>query len=111
MKEHDRGEAPYYQHDLLIGDVRLWRDDRHTLRLKLHHSVEPYCEHREIVPLTHPAGSRDYFHAKPYILLPDIRVRVAPYRHELGDPWVGEVTSRSWEGLRHEEVGQAQAWY
>ena len=81
------------------------------VRLKLHQSEERIRDHEELLPLEHKSGPRLYVHAKPYVLEPAITLTVGlcPTSTETGA--VGEVVGSEWEGMRHREVGQAQAWY
>ncbi len=47
-------------------------DGEHSLiRLKLHRSQERYYHKEELFPLSSRTGERIYFHAKPYILIPE----------------------------------------
>jgi hypothetical protein len=39
---------------------------------------ETFRGRRELVPLRHAAGIRVYVHARPYVLVPDYRLTVAP---------------------------------
>src|SRR2546426_1006269 len=48
---------------------------------------------------------------KPYILEPKITLTVGLYTSETTDQAVGEVLSSDWEGMRHREIGHAQAWH
>jgi hypothetical protein len=102
-------EKVYWTADVAIGEGRFY-DDHFTIRLALHEETERYHGRSEIFPLTSKTGSRVYFHAQPYILIPDIRLAVGLYSHPRGEA-IGEVESSSWEGMRHEVVGNAQAWY
>ena len=108
--EHDR----YWNHDTELGEGRFYRS-RFTLRLKLHEARERYSRagDPEIVPLTTTQGERTYFLAKLYLLIPDIRLTVSlyPYSTPADRGAVGEVSRSDWEGMKHEEVGSAQAWY
>ncbi|HSH81135.1 MAG TPA: hypothetical protein VLA19_21585 [Herpetosiphonaceae bacterium] len=101
---------PYWQDDLAIGEVQLWEEAR-TLRLKLHQSEERFARSRELIPLTQRGGRCLYVHARPYVLVPSITLTLdlAPGPPPGGG--IGTVRSSSWDGLRHEEIGQAQAWY
>ncbi len=102
--------SPYFGHDELIGDVVL-AGEPYGLRLELHESEERFRGHTELFPLRQRTGTRRYVHAKPYVLEPEITLTVdlSP-THRHGDA-VGVVAASSWEGMRHREVGQAQAWY
>lgn len=112
MRERDdntRELDDYWQHDLAIGEARFWRDE-YTVRLKVHESTETHSGRLDLLPQRTYRGDKLYFHAKPYILLPDISLSVGLYEKPQG-PNIGEVRDVRWEGMRHQEVGQAQAWY
>ncbi len=80
--------------------------------MRVHESIEPYHRgDREIIPLSQPRGHRRYFHSKPYILEPEISLSVDLYQQPAPDGSVGQVAESRWEGLRHQDIGQAQAWY
>lgn len=107
-------EDDYWTHDYQIGEGTFYRDSRHAIRLKLHRSTERYAaDEDEIIPVQTKHGERLYFQAKPYILVPDFRVSVNLYPYPTpGDQGaVGEVASSEWEGMKHDELGTAQAWY
>ena len=109
-QEHD----PFWTHDVELGEETFYRDSLHTIRLKLHRSTERYSKYHdydEIVPLDTKRGERLYFLAKPYILVPDIRLTMRAYPTPDPSGAVGEVESSWWEGMKHDELGSAQAWY
>lgn len=102
--------VPYWTEDVAIGEGHFWRED-YTIRLKAHVSTERYREREILCPDVQLAGERIYVHAKPYVLVPDITLTVAlhPEPTEVGA--IGEVASSDWVGMRHIEVGNAQAWH
>ena len=100
----------YWQTDLAAGEVRLW-DQTHTLRWKVHQAEERFTRMTELIPLTQASGTRTYFDLRPYILVPSITLTVGLSPIPRADGAIGEVTGSGGEGLRHEELGQAQAWY
>jgi hypothetical protein len=102
-------EQSYWTADVAIGEGRFY-DDRFTIRLALHEQAERYFGRSEIFPLTANTGSRVYFHAKPYILLPDINLQIGLFPEPRGDV-IGKVETVNWEGMRHEVLGNAQAWF
>jgi hypothetical protein len=110
MREHDGGERPYFQQDLAIGEVR-FHGEPYTVRLQLHQSEERFTRSEELFPLTQTTGTRTYFHAKPYILVPDFRLTIETFPSPRADGAIGKVTDSEWEGMRHQEIGQPQAWY
>lgn len=103
-------ELPYFGHDELIGNVVL-AGEPYGLRLKLHESEERLRGHREIFPVRSRTGTRRYFHAKPYVLEPQITLTVDLSPAHRPDGAIGAVAGSTWEGMRHREIGQAQAWY
>ena len=109
MKEQDKERDPYWQEDTALGEGRI-DDEQYGIRLRLHTSAERYQETREIVSLKHRRGERIYCHGRPYILQPEITLSIGVYPEPRGDQ-VGEVLSSEWEGMRHQDIGNAQAWY
>jgi hypothetical protein len=57
------------------------------------------------------SGTRRYVHARPYVLAPDITLTVSLFSTPRETGAIGDVVAASWEGMRHVEIGQAQAWY
>lgn len=112
MKEHHVDQNPYWSNDVLLGEVPLPHGAA-LVRLRLHESEEAYHGRNiaELVPLSQPTGRRSYVHAKPYVLEPEITLTIglSPTPRDAGA--VGEVVDSAWEGMRHVEIGQAQAWY
>lgn len=92
--------------------MQLYRG-RFLVRAKLHEQEERYRQalSEEIVPLRHQRGLRTYVHAKPYLLVPDITLDIRTYPRPDARGAAGEVIGSEFQGMRHEEVGQAQAWY
>jgi hypothetical protein len=103
--------APYWQEDIAIGEGRFYRDETYTIRMRLHTATERASRRHEIVPLSPAVRERVYVHAKPYILVPDITLSVGLYRQPDAGGAIGAVKGSEWRGMRHEEIGQAQAWY
>jgi hypothetical protein len=112
MREREGEVDPYWSEDVLLGEVAL-PDGPTLVRLRLHQSEEPYHGRNiaELVPLSQPTGTRTYVHAQPYVLVPEITLSVglSPTPQETGV--IGEVVDSTWKGMRHVEIGQAQAWY
>ena len=109
-RHHISREDPYFQHDALIGDAVL-RGEPYGLRLKLHEAEERFRNHEELFPLTQRTGTRRSFHAKPYVLEPEITLTAGLSSIPRPAGAIGEVTDAAWHGMRHREVGQAQDWY
>jgi hypothetical protein len=105
-------EDDYWTHDLLLGEAPIGRETS-LVRLKLHVSEEPYRSRAaaDIVPLAHPVGLATYLHAKPYILEPAITLTIGVFPTPTDQGVIGEVEGSEREGMRHREIGNAQAWY
>lgn len=114
MKEHEPPEAePYWQEDLAIGEGR-FSGELSTIRLQLHTAEERRASHQEIVPIPHKPGqriARTYVHARPYILVPEITLTIGTFAEPTEAGAIGKVLSLEWEGMRHELIGNCQAWY
>src|SRR4051794_24948412 len=91
-------EDDFWTHEHQLGEGDFYRQP-HAIRLK-----------SEIIPLAHRRGERLYFLAKPYILVPNIRVSINLYPYSApGDQGaIGEVAASDWEGMQHEEIGSSQ---
>lgn len=113
--EHGAGPEhepdPYWQEDIAIGEGRLFRGETYTIRMRLHIETERFHRHHEIVPLSETRGERVYIHGKPYILVPDITLSIGLYPQPEPTGAIGAVTGSAWTGMRHEDIGQAQAWF
>lgn len=105
MKEHD----DYWQHDEAIGEAHLQRDN-YAVRMKLHQSAERHRGPIDLIPGRSYTGERLYHHAKFYVLVPEITLTIGLFEMPQGRN-IGEVTGSTWEGMRHQEIGQGQAWY
>lgn len=99
-------EDPYWSHDAEIG-LAPFDGEVRGVRLKLHESHERYTEGRELVPVA-GRGERVYYHARPYILLPDITL-TARLSGATGS--IGKVLSGEYTGVRTQEIGNCQGWY
>jgi hypothetical protein len=111
-RERHREPDPYWTDDVLLGEVPLPGGPA-LVRLRAHHAVERYHGRNvaELVPLAHPVGERGYVHARPYVLEPEITLTVGLFPTLREGGAVGEVVDSAWEGMRHVEIGQAQAWH
>lgn len=109
MAKEREQPAEYWMHDEAIGEADI-HGERHGIRLRLHRSSERYSESHELVPLTHHHGERIYFHGRPYILVPEIKLTIGVYDKPRGSE-IGKVTDSEWTGMEHHEIGNAQAWY
>jgi hypothetical protein len=104
MTERERDRDPYWTADLAVGEGTFYQQS-HLIRLQLHQSEEHYYHREELFPLKSPSGTRLYFHAKPYLALPDVRIGVT------WEGGVGRTDAVTIEGSRKEVIGQAQGWY
>jgi len=110
MPEHERHEPdPYWTEDLPLGEGQFYRHS-YPLRLALHQSSERYYHRQELFPLQEANGTRQYFHAKPYILLPDVTIQVRLFEQPR-EGVIGDTEAVLHEGARREYVGNAQAWF
>lgn len=109
MTEREGPIDDYWTEDFPLGEGRFYRQP-HAVRLAFHQSEERYSNRREFFPLDAPQGSRMYFHAKPYLSLPDIRINVRLY-DQPREGAIGETEAIFVEGVRKEFVGNAQGWY
>src|SRR4051794_31730029 len=110
MKEFEETPAPYFQTDQAIGEIQLW-GETFSLGQRLHQSEERYSRRDTLAPFAEERGTRLYFDARPYILVPSITLTVErPPLLESGGSY-GHVQGSEWEGMQHEELGQGQAWY
>jgi hypothetical protein len=107
--EREPTEAPFWHLDEELG-VGVFFDEAFTVRTRAHIAEESYRGRREIVPLA-KAGNRFYVLIHPYILLPDISVTVDLSSSPSPSGQIGQVQSAGWEGMKHERIGDGQAWY
>jgi hypothetical protein len=99
----------YWQHDLVLGEGFI-RGEPKAIRLRLHASRDDYRGRDELLPRALQVGPRSYLHARAYILEPDIHLSVSLCPNPPSDNVVGEVMGTEWQGMRHRELGNAQAW-
>jgi hypothetical protein len=111
MSRPEREPDPYWQEDVAIGEGRLFRGEDYTIRMRLHTATERASGRHEIVPLSDAVRERVSVHGKPYLLVPEITLTIGLSRQPDPGGAIGEVTGSAWRGMRHEDIGQAQAWY
>ncbi len=102
----------YWNFNKVIGEGTI--EGTHSLiSLKLHRSEEKYDKPplHELFSLSSRRGTRIYFHAKPYILIPDMTLTFAAYPKPAPGGAIGEVISTDVTKLKVREIGTAQAWY
>lgn len=110
MGEREVGEERYWEEDVEAGEA-LIQGRRHTVRLQVHATAEAYPEREILYTLDHKSGERDYVLAKPYILVPNAVLTISTDSGLSPGGSVGRVVSGAWEGMRHRDIGHAQAWY
>lgn len=109
MTEREQEPPPFWQQDVLIGEAPV-RGERTSIRLRVHTSPERYGGREELYPLTQRRGERLYVLAKPYILEPQITLSIGLYPTPTARGAIGEVVGSEWEGMRHQDIGNAQGW-
>ncbi len=113
MKKQTQTIDTYWTHNIILGeaDVPTIRFGRSLIRLHLHRSEEKYYEKHELFPLSSRTGVQIYFHAKPYILIPNITLTIALTPPKADSAEIGKVVDSNVKDLRELEIGNAQAWY
>ncbi len=116
-KEHENEQDPYWTDDQILAEDAMVERSPHIVRARIHVSDEHYPPRHgqsEIVPISDEPGTCDYVMIHPYITVPNIRTTIRlfpppkdPAEH---DP-IGEVTKSEWEGMRHIQIGNGQAWH
>jgi hypothetical protein len=107
---------PFWTDDQQLPTELRLREQRYRVRMSVHRAEEAYSRghgQSEILPVATEPGARDYFLIHPYILLPDIILTVGlydPARRDAGEA-IGEVVGSERHGMRHQQIGDAQAWY
>jgi hypothetical protein len=102
---------PYWTHNLILGEGVVERH-KSLIRLHMHRSEETY-EHgiQELFPFTVRRGTRTYFHAKPYILIPQMTLTIGLTHPKADSDEIGRVIGSDVTKLQEREIGNAQAWY
>jgi hypothetical protein len=108
----------YWTHNLVIGEGDVQRHNS-LIRLHLHRSEEPYFHSEELFPIaSHLPGNRPprgatrtYFHAKPFILIPQMTLTIGLTRPKVDSREIGRVIGSDVKHLQEQEIGNAQAWY
>jgi hypothetical protein len=108
-RELEPAETPLWNLDHELGEG-VFFDDAFTIRARARIKDEPYHKPQELVPLS-PSGDRTYVLLQPYILLPDVSIRI-DLQQSRSDPLVaGQVAGVEWQGMTQERIGDGQAWY
>src|SRR3712207_466350 len=104
MNIHHYELDSYWNTNKVLGDGSI-DGERALIRLKLHRSQECYYHKEELFQLSSRTGERIYFHAKPYILIPDMTLTFAPYRTPAPDGSIGKVINTDVTKLKPREIG------
>ena len=113
-------EDSFWTHDTLLfeGRFNYYHDKKLEVRGKIHVAGEQYDFHNfghslERSYLKNPKGRRAYHLLHPYVLQPNIVMSfvVQPKHYADLGTILGKTTDSRVEGLRHHDIGNAQAWY
>src|SRR3712207_1877864 len=94
----------YWNSTIVLGEGKI-DGEQALIRLRLHRSDETYSYTHELFPLSSRRGKRIYFHANPYILIPDMTMTFAAHRHPAPDGAIGTVISTDVKKLKPLEIG------
>jgi hypothetical protein len=101
----------YWTHNLVIGEGDI---QGHTslICLHLHRSEERAYYEESLFPISVKRGdTKTYFHAKPYILIPQMTITIGLTRPKADSDEIGRVIGSDVTKLQKREIGNAQAWY
>jgi hypothetical protein len=102
---------PYWTHTRMLGEGDV-EGHKALIRLHLHRSEEQTYHTETLFPLAIKRGDRrTYFHAKPYILIPQMTVTVGLTKPKAESDEIGRVIGADVTKLQEQEIGNAQAWY
>jgi hypothetical protein len=101
---------PYWTHNLVIGEGNI-QGHKSLIRLHLHRSEETFHHAESLFPIPSQKGTRSYFHAKPYILIPKMTLTIGLTRPKADSDEIGRVIGSDVSKLQELEIGNAQAWY
>ncbi len=91
------------------GDVQ---GHKSLIRLRLHRSEERAYHSESLFPIaTKPREKRTYFHAKPYILIPQMTLTIGLTKPKADSSEIGRVIGSDVTKLQELEIGNVQAWY
>jgi hypothetical protein len=102
---------PYWTNNLILGEGDV-EGHKSLIRLHGHRSEETY-EHsiENLFPISARRGNRTYFHAKPYLLIPQMTLTIGLTRPKADSDDIGRVIGSDVTHLQEREIGNAQAWY
>jgi hypothetical protein len=113
-QELEPAEAPFWHLDEELGELELKErpggPDLYTVRLKAHTERGPYYRDRELYPLSHD-GTKHEVLGRAYIIVPDLTFTVGVYPEAQPAGPIGEVTSFSWDGMRHHDIASVRGLY
>ncbi len=111
----------FWTHDIKLfdGRFRFYGDKARPVRGKIHTSEETYrleAYEQDIRPIETLKGSRTYIMMHPYIIEPILTFSVGLYNKPKVYADQGTVIGETLgglkqEGVRHVQIGSAQAWY
>jgi hypothetical protein len=102
---------PYWTHNLILGEGVV-EGHKSLIRLHLHRSEEKAYHSESLFPIATQRGEkRTYFHAKPYILIPQMTLTIGLTRPKVDSDEIGRVIGSDVTHLEEREIGNAQAWY
>jgi hypothetical protein len=111
----------FWTHDapLFVGMFPYYRNDPRMVQGRIHLSDEKFWYDKyEIISLNMKpgdAGMRTYIMMHPYVLEPDVYMTVGMYpkpkQYADQDEAIGKVFSTQVQGMRQQQIGNAQAWY
>jgi hypothetical protein len=113
-------EDSFWTHDTLLfeGRFRYYHDKKQEVRGKIHLAGERYDfksfgHGLERSYLNNPKGQRVYLLMHPYIVQPNIvmNITIQPKHYADAGTILGKSIDSRVAGLRHEDIGNAQAWY
>ena len=101
----------YWTHNLVIGEGDI-QGNKSLIRLHLHRSEERAYHAEFLFPIDiKRADTRTYFHAKPYILIPQMTLTIGLTKPKADSSEIGRVIGSDVSKLQEREIGNAQAWY
>jgi hypothetical protein len=102
---------PYWTHNLILGEGVVEKH-KSLIRLYFHQSEERAYHGESLFPISVKRGdTKIYFHAKPYILLPQMTLTIGLTRPKADSDEIGRVIGSDVTKLQEREIGNAQAWY
>jgi hypothetical protein len=113
-------EDSFWTHDTLLfaGSFKYYRDKKQEVRGKIHMVGERYNFNNlghslERNYLTNLKGQRIYLLMHPYVVQPNIVMNMVlqPKHYADAGDIIGKTISSRVEGVRHHDIGNAQAWY